>query len=59
MFTVKKNGFYVQGRNSDGSCATGTNVVYTNFDFPIKFPNNAIYSCEMSYNPTDFQNFCI
>lgn len=59
MFTVKKNGFYIQGRANDGSCANiGGNTLYTNFDFPIKFGDNVIYSCSMTYNQKDFNNFC-
>lgn len=58
MFTVRKNGFYLQGRNNDGSCATGTNLLYSNFDFPVKFKSNAIYSCSMNYNPDEFNQFC-
>lgn len=63
-FQVHKDGFYIYGRNYNGTCITkssnNTNqIIYSDFDHPLKFKQNTLYACYKNFTFTEFYNFCI
>ena len=57
---LRENGYYISGRDVNGMCITKDNYgfIYYNNDITLKFLENLIYSCSLSLNQLEFENFC-
>lgn len=56
---LRKYGFFIQGRNNDGSCLDTGSDYLNDIDFAVKFGENIAYSCQKSFNSqNDFSAFC-
>lgn len=63
-FQAYKDGYYINGRNSDGTCIEKTSsnsnqFINSNFDHPLKFKQENLYSCYKNLTFNEFNNFCI
>jgi hypothetical protein len=63
IFEVPDEGLYMTGRSQDTTCRysyspSDMNMVESTFDSPINYGVNTLYSCNMNFNLTEFENFC-
>lgn len=61
QFTVPKDGFYMVGRQPDGTCSevSGSNYsIDSQYDSPILYGVNSVYSCVNSMNLDSYRAFC-
>ena len=61
QFMVPKDGFYMLGRKDDGTCSeiqTDGLFVKSQFDTPILYGVNSIYTCVKNFKLEEFQYFC-
>jgi hypothetical protein len=61
-FNVPYDGLYLIGRRNDGTCSdltadTASNLM-SQFDSPILYGVNTLYSCTNKFSLRDLQNFC-
>lgn len=63
-FQVYKQGYFINGRDSNGICinktSSGSNqIINSNFDHPLKFKQDSLYGCYKNFTFDEFYNFCI
>ena len=55
---MKKSGFYINAKDKNGLCLP-SNSYYHSCDFPLRFGENILYTCQQSFTKSsDFNNFC-
>lgn len=62
-FQVYKNGFFPYGRDFNGTCIikdkTFTKpMINSNFDIPLRFEQDTLYSCNRNMTFAEFFNYC-
>jgi len=63
IFQVPDEGLYMTGSQQDHSCKyrnspSDFKKVESTFDSPINYRENTIYSCNLNFNLSQFENFC-